>query len=395
MSILRKFFTKRENFIYLLTALIPIAFVTWNSLLNNYTIEVANFTGKEIGILQSIREIPGFLTFTLVYVLLIFSQQTFAIIAIFLLGLGTALTGFFDTAINLYITTIIMSIGFHYIMPLLDSLSMQWVSKDESPHFFAKLTSIKQLSTFLTLIVGYLFLKVLNLDYEILYLLMGFIVCCASIWAYFLFDNFKDKVIQQHKIIIKKRYWLFYLLTFLRGARRQIFVVFAGFLLVEKFGMKIENMIVFLLISSFSTAYIAPKIGRAVKRFGEATILRIEYTGLIFVFTAYAFVDNMYIAMLLYIADHMLFSLSFAVKTYFHKIASPEDIASSTSISLTINHVAAVFLPFILGLIWLGNNSIVFMIGTAIACFSLLVSFWIPRHPQNGNESIFLNKKQR
>ena len=75
----------------------PIAFSTWMALLNNFAIEVAQFTGREIGILQSLREIPGFLAFTAVFVLLILKEQVFAYLSLLVLGLGVALTGFFPT----------------------------------------------------------------------------------------------------------------------------------------------------------------------------------------------------------------------------------------------------------------------------------------------------------
>ena len=88
------FFLSRENLLYLLAAGAPIAFTAWMSLLNNFVVEVAHFDGEKIGILQSLREVPGLLAFTIVFVLLIFRQQTAAYLSLILLGIGTALTGF-------------------------------------------------------------------------------------------------------------------------------------------------------------------------------------------------------------------------------------------------------------------------------------------------------------
>ena len=92
----------------------PLAFNTWSALLNNFVIERAAFTGVEIGILQSLREVPGFLAFTTVFVLLLIREQVFAVIALAIMGIGVALTGFFPTTTGLYLTTVLMSIGFHY-----------------------------------------------------------------------------------------------------------------------------------------------------------------------------------------------------------------------------------------------------------------------------------------
>ena len=102
-----------------------VSFSAWMSLLNNFTIEVASFDGSQIGILQSLREIPGFLAFTVILVLAFIAQQRLVYLSMLLLGLGTSLTGFFPSAMGLYITTIIMSLGFHYLETLNQSLSLQ------------------------------------------------------------------------------------------------------------------------------------------------------------------------------------------------------------------------------------------------------------------------------
>lgn len=350
----------------------PIAFVSWSSLLNNFVVEAANFSGADIGLLHSVREIPGLLSFTLVWMLILFRQQTFALVSIFLLGAGVGATGYFTDLTGMLFVTFVMSVGFHYLEPLKDSLTMQWTAKENSPIIFGKLQSIKSIFIFGSLIVSYVLIR--YLDYKEVFLIMGGVVCVVTLVAFMKFKHFESHTNQHSKIVLRKEYWLFYILTFLGGARRQIFVVFAGFLLVQKFGMNVEDMIIFLLISSSITSYIAPKIGKAIKRFGEKRVLQIEYILLMAIFTSYAFVDSLYLAMFLYVADHLVFSLSFALKTYFHKIARPEDISSTTSVSFTINHIAAVFLPVVLGLIWVGSSSTVFLIGTGIAFTSLLFS---------------------
>ena len=84
------------SLLILMSIAMPIAFNTWSAMLNNFVVEKAAFTGVEIGILQSLREVPGFLSFTLIFVLLIIKEQTFAVFSLALLGLGVCLTGFFQ-----------------------------------------------------------------------------------------------------------------------------------------------------------------------------------------------------------------------------------------------------------------------------------------------------------
>ena len=112
----------RVALLVLMSIAMPVAFNVWSALLNNFVVERATFTGIEIGILQSLREVPGFLAFMAIFVLLIIREQTFALVALVLLGAGVSLTGFFPTEYGLYFTTVLMSIGFHYFETIKQSL---------------------------------------------------------------------------------------------------------------------------------------------------------------------------------------------------------------------------------------------------------------------------------
>lgn len=377
-----KLLKERKTLLYLLAIGNTIAFATWQVMLNNFAIEQAAFTGEEIGILQSLREVPGFLAFTAILVMIFIRQQTFAILALLTLGIGTAITAFYPTALWLYFATVIMSIGFHYLETLHNSLSLQWLSKDEAPQVLGKILSVRALCNFAILGTLYIYLMFFAANYNVIYMLAGFTAAAIGIFCWLSFPHFDDGVAQKKTLFLRKKYWLYYLLTFFAGARRQIFVVFAGFLLVEKFDFPIEDVVMLTLVNAALTFYLAPKIGRLISYIGERRALTFEYIGLIVIFVSYAFVDTIEFAIALYLLDHMFFAMAIAIKTYFQKIADPADIAATSSISFTINHIAAVVLPALLGFVWIINHSAVFLIGAAIACASLVLSQLIPDHPR-------------
>ena len=191
--------------------------------------------------------------------------------------------------------------------------------------------------------------------------------------------------------MLRRRYWLYYALEFMSGARRQIFIVFAAFMMVETFGYAAEDITLLFLVNCLISIWVAPKVGRLIVRWGERPALILEYTGLIVVFTAYAFVETAWLAAGLYIVDHMFFALAIAIKSYFRKIADPSEIASTAGVSLTISHIAAVGLPPLLGLVWvLGEHgrTAVFLLGAAIAAGSLVLALLVPSAPARGNESV-------
>jgi hypothetical protein len=375
-----------KTLLILMSVAMPIAFSTWFALLNNFVVERAGFTGVEIGILQSLREIPGFLAFTTVFVLLVIKEQAFAVISLAILGIGVSLAGFFPTPIGLYCTTVLMSIGFHYFEVLKQSLALQWFSKAEAPQALGKLIAVGSITSLIVYIVLWCLLEILALDYIWIFLLAGAVCGGLAVFMWMGFPEFSGQHEQTRQLVLKKRYWLFYALKFLSGARRQIFMVFAAFLMVEKFGYSASQVALLFLINYAFNWLFAEKIGGLIGRIGERRALTIEYVGLTIVFTAYAFVENPYIGAGLYVIDHMFFALAIAINTYFQKIASPEDIASTAGVSFTINHIAAVVVPAALGLVWMVSPAAVFLVGTGFAVCSLILSQNIPSNPVLGNE---------
>ncbi len=116
-------------------------------------------------------------------------------------------------------------------------------------------------------------------------------------------------------------------------------------------------------------------------------MLIIEYTGLIFVFSGYAFASEAWMGVALYILDHVFFAMAIAIKTYFQKIADPADIASSSGVSFTISHIVAIVIPAVFGIIWLTAPAYVFLAGAGMAMISLILAMMVPRDPQIGNET--------
>ena len=386
---LKRLRNRPEILLFLMAGAVPLSFAAWQALLNNFAIERAAFSGAEIGILQSLREVPGFLAFAVVFLLYVLREQHIALVSLTLLGIGTAVTGFFPTVLGLYLTTVFMSVGYHYYETIQTSLSLQWVDKKNAPEVLGRIIAVGAFTSILTFGAIWLAFDFAQLDFVIVYLIAGGATLGIVMMCSLFFPTFPTKVKQVRHMVLRKRYWLYYGLIFLSGARRQIFIVFAGFLMVEKFGYSVAAISTLFLINATLNMLFAARIGRLISVIGERTALIFEYVGLIGVFIAYAFVENSQIAAGLYIVDHFFFALAIAIKTYFQKIADPADIASSAGVSFTINHIAAVVLPAILGVLWLNSPSLVFLVGAGLAGLSLFLSLNIPKQPAPGNEVNF------
>jgi len=376
----------------LMSSAVPVSFATWNNLINNFAIDRAAFTGAEIGVLQSLREVPGFLAFAVVFVLLLIREQSLALWSLLLLGIGTAATGYFPSVLGLYLTTVVMSLGFHYYETVQSSLALQWIDKKHAPETLGRIIAVGSFTAILSyLFILFVFSK-LGIDFKETYMIGGGLTCLIALIGWLAFPRFPQKVVQHKKVILRSRYWLYYALTFISGARRQIFIVFAGFLLVEKFHYSVPEISLLFFINGGLNMVLAPTVGRLIGRWGERRALILEYIGLIIIFVSYAFVDDAFVAGGLYVVDHLFFALAIAIKTYFQKIADPADIAATAAVGFTFNHIAAVAVPAIFGIIWLTSPAIVFLGGASMAAVSLALSMLVPRNPIRDYETVLSNR---
>ena len=373
----------------IMAAAMQLSFAPWFALHYNFAHEVLNFTGSEIGLEHTIREIPGFLSFAAVFFLFAMREQTFALVSLALLGVGVAVTGYFPTALGFYITTFVGSVGFHYYETMHQSLTLQWLPKNKAPKIMGRILSVGNFAAFSAYALIFLIGTAMELSYITMFMMVGCATLALVLFMVIAYPTYPEVVQQRRQIILRKRYWLYYLLTFMTGARRQIFFVFAGWMMVERFGYEFKDVAMLFLVNAAVVVAFAPFVGAMIGRIGERRALMIEYTGLIIVFAVYAFVQNPYLAIALYILDHAFFSFDIALKTYFQKIADPPDIAATAGVAFTINHIAAVFIPVSFGLLWLYSPAAVFLSGSAMACVSLVLAFIVPRMPMQGQEVIW------
>ncbi len=379
--------------LFVMTAAMPISFAVWSALLNNFTIEMLGFDGSHIGWLHSIREIPGFLAVGVIAIIIFMHEQVLGIVSLLLLGVATSATAWFPDMAGILTVTMLSSIGFHYYETVNQSLQLQWLSKEEAPRKLGLLLAAGSGATLFAYGLIVLSWKTFNLSYNFVYMVAGGTTVLITLYCLFMFPRFTAPHPQLKKMVLRRRYWLYYSLQFMAGARRQIFFVFAGFMMVEHFGFEVYQVTALYLINLVMNIIVAPLFGRAVGYFGERNTLLFEYLGLIAVFLAYGgiyfFGWGVVLAAVLYVLDHLFFSLALAMKTYFQKIADPQDIAPTAAVAFTINHISAVFLPVLLGYVWLVSPAFVFFTAAGFSGISFILAALIPRHPEKGRETIF------
>jgi predicted MFS family arabinose efflux permease len=359
-------------YILLLVVAITIGFQAWRTLLNNYAVDEVGINGLQMGVIQSIREIPGFLALLVVYLLLIFKEHRLAAFSTLLLGAGVMSAGFFPSFGGLIVTTLIMSIGFHYFETVNQSLTLQYFQEKQAPVMIGRIKSMGALTNIIVGAIIWIISPYMSLKMQ--FIAFGAVVIILALTAFSKNPVDKNLPIQHKKMILRKKYWLFYTLNFLSGARRQIFVVFAVFMLVEKYHFQVKEIAILFILNNIATYFISPLVAKAINKFGERAILTVEYSSLIILFLCYAFIEDKSVVAVLYVIDHIFFSASMAINTFFQKTADAKDIAPSMAVGFTINHISAVVIPVIGGALWMINWRIPFIGGAVIAVLSLVFS---------------------
>ncbi len=366
-------------FLLVLTVTSTATFQGWRTLLNNFAVEVGGLSGFDMGVVQSVREIPGFLSLLAVYLLLIVREHRLAALSILVLGCGVCSVGLFPSVYGVALTTLIMSFGFHYYETMNQSLTLQYFDHIQSPIVLARMRSVMG-ATNVAIGVA-LFFAIRFFEYKTLFALLGAVAVGGGLWAFFQDPSKKDVPPQKKKMVLYRKYWLYYALTFLAGARRQVFVAFAVFLLVERFGYSVEAVTMLFVFNNVVNYFVSPLVGRALNRYGERRMFTLEYGCLIIIFMIYAYTQDPYIAGLLYIVDNIFYNFGIGIRTFYQKIADPADIASGMAVGFTINHIAAVVVPFLGGVAWVANYRVVFYGAAVLSLLSLLLSQLVHTRP--------------
>ena len=363
-------FNKAYPFLLLLTAAVSFALQGWRTLFSNFAVHVVKADGFWIGLIESFREVPGLLSCIVVYFLYLFREDRLMSHAAFVLGLGVMITGLFPFKMGLLTATLVMSIGFHFAETCRQSLVLQCFKIEESAGAFGYIRSVTAISNIAVGVLIYLFAYFATMGNTLI--IIGVVAMLASLYSYFMKFPLERIGGQRKRMVVKRKYWLFYLLSFLAGSRRQIFIVFSVLLLVQHYNFSVKGIAIIFIASNILNVFMAERLSRKIDSLGERKILVFESIIAFSIFMIYAFVDNAYLAASLNIVDSVVFSFLIAIKTYLHKIADRPDIASSTAVGFTFNHIAAVIFPLVGGIMWMYDKRIPFIIGGILSIVSLL-----------------------
>ena len=363
----------------------------YGALINPFVVKDLHLGAQALGGLESLREVPGFLTVVLAAVTVRFREARLAAAALLLMGLGLAATAGAHTWVFLVAAGMVWSVGFHLFAPLNNGLAMAAADEGQEGRALGIVGGIGAVGGMVALVM--VFLVVGPLGRGGAFIPAGLIVVAGAVALLFMR---KAKVVARPRLLVRRRYGIYYTLTLLDGSRRQIFSTFAVFLLAQNYHLDVQQLVPLLVFNGLVTAVATPYIGRLIDRYGERRMLAINYACLIPLFAGYALVHNLFVLGVLYCLDNAFFAFGLGINSYLGRIAPPEDLTPSLVMGSTVNHIAAVGVPVVGGLLWAKiGYEVTFLAGAATCLLSVLAALAIrpdalsaPRSSIEGIEGI-------
>jgi MFS family permease len=364
------------------TFLFGFGFAVYNGVFQNFIREVLRAGPKQLGLVESLREVPGLLTALLAGTLVALAESRVAAVGLAIAGIGIAATGVAGSIPSLILISVFWSIGFHVFSTVQSAITLALARGREGGRHLGKMAAVGASSTIAGLGAALLVRSFFpRLAYPVYFFAAGALILAAG--CLFLGLSHHAAGLPRQPIVFRREYGLYYLLTFLEGCRRQVFSTFATFTLIAVYKTPLAPMLALQFVNSILISITAPRIGRVVDRLGERKPLMAYAIALTLVFVGYATIRLPGVLYALYLIDNVLFSFSVGFTTYLHRIVRPADLTPSLAMGTTMNHIAAVVVPIGGALLWeyTANYQMPFWVGAAVALVSLWSTNRLPDGP--------------
>jgi hypothetical protein len=342
----------------------------------NFLREDIGVTGRQMGNIEAVRETCGIVAFAVLAMMAGLAEPLVGAAMLMLLAAGLTAYAFVHEYVWVVLLSLVWSQGLHVWMPLPQSMALALARPGQAGRRLGQVTAAGSAGFGAGLAAAYLLVR-LGVTIRPLYLLAG---AAAVMAAGACLGIHRDVKTPGPRFVFRRRYALYYLLQFLEGWRKQIFLAFSGFLLVSRHGTPLETMLILWLAIQAIGYFSSPRVGRLIDRVGERRVLVFYFSCLTCFFVGYALIDTTWILYVLFVADSAYFVFAMALTTYVNRIAPPSEHTPTLSMGVAMNHVAAVIMPFVGGLLWTVDYRLTFLAGALAAVLSIPVALRVPRH---------------
>ena len=365
--------------------------------LNNYLSDIYHMNSMERGWLEFFRELPGLALVLLLALLHKVSDWKVIRIGTMISMAGAALLLIPANQIAVTAFIMIWSMGEHLVMPIRSAVAMQVAKPGCAGQSLGFLTSVMNFGHVAgsLLVAGIFFFGTRYFERSEAFLfnvLWGVIIVLmlASTISTFTKDA-PNAPSKRPRLYFNRKFNKFYALELFYGARKQIFITFAPFVLIKEYGFSTASMATLLGLCALINVFAAPAIGKLTDKWGYRNTMIWDTVVLTFVCLLYGFAGNLFpvriafwVVAVNYVLDAILSTTSLATNIYVRSLAENQDELTSTlSTGISINHLIAILSAPVGGWIWVRFGiGYLFTFAAVMAIFNTLFAMTIPKPEQ-------------
>lgn len=373
------------KFLCIASAAVGFTLTLQIALNSNFAVQEMNLDGFQQGLLEMFRESCGILALGILALLAGLAEPLIGAVVLVFLAVGLGSYCYVHDYFWLIIASLVWSQGLHVWLPLPNSMGLALAEPGQEGRRIGQIQAAGAAGAGLGLACG-LILNLIGVPIRPLYIMAGSATIIASAACLYIPRQIRS---EKPKLVLRRKYGLYYLLNFLEGWRKQIFMAFAGFLLVKEYGTPLSTMLILWICVQAVGWFTSPAVGRLIDRIGERKILVFYYSFMTICFLGYAFIKSKYLLYGVYLLDSSFFVFAMALTTYVGRLAPANEKTMTLSMGVAMNHIAAVTMPLVGGIVWkyLGYQW-TFLIGSTAAAASILAAIRVPRHIRHVVEGI-------
>jgi len=389
LVIFKKFLNLNLNLKYFIIGVFFTAVVGTSliALFNNYLDDVYKLNAIQRGFLEFPRELPGLLATFIIGAIFFIGDIKIIAISALLTAFGFLGLGLISNNYTLMVVfTILWSTGDHIFMSMREAVAINLSSSKNKGYILGLLNSLRASGVIFGAFLIWLLSGTFSFSYSLIFLIFSFFSFLSFLSFRKINLNNSTNRAKKFVFIFRKEYYLFYILAALFGIRKQLFLVFAPWLLIKLYNQKANDIALLYLISASLGLFIRPLLGKCIDIYGEKKVLIFDSISIFIISLAYIFAPtisnyttSLFILYICFILDDLLFFLRTARTTYLYKILkSKEDLAPTLSTGVSIEHLVSMIAPGIAGILWFNYAYYwVFVITLFFSVFSGIFAFKI------------------
>lgn len=381
---------KRDFTLFLISgAFVGISQSIDSSTLNNFLNDVFHVTVSQRTLMEFPREFPGVMVVFLLGALIFLGDVGIAFVANMLAAIGMLAIGCLSNSLGItMLWMMVYSMGQHLFMPVQNSIGMKLAEEGDVGKLLGKLNGLNTAAFLATSILTAFALRYVKINYSVIFAIGASAYLISAILIFKMTPYKSSKTVK--RLFIKKEYKLFYYLSVVNGARKQVFLTFGPWVLIKIFNQGVSTFALLGFLIAGVGVFFKPYVGYLIDNMGEKLVLTSEAVILALVCIGYAFAKSipggkifpdiaLYITCGCFVIDQLLTAASMARATYLKKIAlDSEDISPTLSMGLSMDHIVSTFIPWVGSLIWNAfGYEYVFIAGAGIALINFMLAMGI------------------